>query len=499
MTSASRHNREIELKLAVPAEATRDLLDAIRARLTDPAHIRLVTTYFDTTDQALARAGISLRVRRSGGTRTQTLKGNRAPGVAADRAEWNWPIDQDTPDLSLLSQTPVAASLQAALDLHPTVVSDIARTVSLLHPDDDTTIEAAFDQGDIIAGDARITVCELELELLAGSRAALFRFALELHNATPLTIDPESKAARGERLRSGTAPEAVKAAHVTLTPKTTAAHAVRMILTTTLGHLLANQAAALAGNVEGIHQMRVAIRRLRAALTLFAPVLEPHATARFQDELRRVGRVFGEARDWDVFTLEVLPGALHAAGVTDWHDLLHDPASTHREKAHRHFIRELRAPAFTALLLGLAAWAESPHLLGGSELQHPVKDLCPHLLDRLARKVDRRGRHIRDRTDTERHALRKSLKKLRYGIDFLHALLPERSVEAYLLACKALQTTLGEINDTVTGAALADHLGDAGIPAADALAKQLGQQHQDGLDTLAQRWKVFHHERRPWA
>ena len=70
---------------------------------------------------------------------------------------------------------------------------------------------------------------------------------------------------------------------------------MRGIVVDALSHLLMNGAAALAGDAEGIHQTRVSIRRLRSALVVFEPLLEPHAASFFQDELKRVGRVIGEA------------------------------------------------------------------------------------------------------------------------------------------------------------------------------------------------------------
>src|SRR3954465_2439487 len=104
--------------------------------------------------------------------------------------------------------------------------------------------------------------------------------------------------------------------------------------------------------------MRVAVRRLRAVLTLFAPHLEPHATAAFQHELRRMGRVYGEARDWDVFCLELLPRTLSGAGALDWRAMLTPPAEAALQAAHRAFCDDVRAPGFTAFILGLAAWVE---------------------------------------------------------------------------------------------------------------------------------------------
>ncbi|MEA2737265.1 MAG: hypothetical protein QOH05_572 [Acetobacteraceae bacterium] len=495
--------REVELKLALPDGPLDAVWEhrAFQASTARPRRRHEVTTYFDTSDRALARLKISLRVRLSDGCRVQTLKADGKDGVAADRAEWEWPIEQDAPDIGLLATTPIASELPRKLDLAPVFITDIERTIRMLDLDGDTVVETALDEGTIIAGDARQPVRELELELKAGDPAPIFRLALELHAAMPLTIETQSKAARGHRLSTGTVPAACKAEEVVLKRKTNGVAAFRRILTAGLGHLLVNRPAALSGDAEGVHQMRVAIRRLRAALTLFEPLLATHTASLFQAELRRVGQVFGEARDWDVFTLEVLPAALKNAGAAAWCDLLRQPAMARREAAHRHFAAEVQAPAFTALMLGLAAWVEEKTLLGDDDLDRPILELYPRLLDRLAAKVERRGRHI-DRSDAERHALRKSLKKLRYGIDFLRSVLPEDASKSYLHKCKKLQQLLGDANDSVSAITLADGLNDGArpdlLPALGAATEWLGRQREDGLQDLAKRWKAFQAEPRFW-
>jgi CHAD domain-containing protein len=294
-----------------------------------------------------------------------------------------------------------------------------------------------------------------------------------------------------------------KAADIILPRNIRAADAFRQIVAAGIGHLLANQPAALSGDAEGVHQMRVAVRRLRAALTLFAPYLEPYTAARFQADLRRVGQVFGQARDWDVFCLQVLPEVLRDADAAGWCALLQAPARAEREAAHRQFAAEVTAPAFTALVLGMTAWVEQDAVPGDAALRRPMADLAPRLLDRMARKVHRRGRHLRHGSDADRHALRKSLKKLRYGIDYLRSLYPDATVNSYLQRCKKLQKLLGEMNDAVTAPGLADSLVDASrpdlAPAVGALMKQLGRRRDVALVRLARRWKRFRNQAPFWA
>jgi len=159
--------------------------------------------------------------------------------------------------------------------------------------------------------------------------------------------------------------------------------------------LLGNQPAAASGAADGVHQVRVAARRLRAALILFGHHLEPHAAARFEGELQRLGRVLGQARDWDVFYLETLPAALGGAPEDSWRCLLGQAAEAERAASHRQLGDEFAQPALTGLVLGLAAWAEDEAGLPGDKaMQGRLSDLAPELLDRVARKTFKRGRHI---------------------------------------------------------------------------------------------------------
>jgi triphosphatase len=489
--------REVELKFTVPDTSAKDLAEQLWPRISGRSRRHEVTTYFDTPDHTLAKRGMTLRVRAADGTGVQTLKADRRQGVAADRAEWEWPVrNADAePDPRLLEQTPLAHDLPQPLDLEPIFRTEIDRTQGVIALDETTVVDIAFDRGLITAGEARQPVGELELELRTGHAASLYRLALQLHGAVPLMLEADSKATRGHRLKYGLKPQARKSTALPPEPGTTTADALRRIVSDQLGHLLANQPAALAGNPEGVHQMRVAIRRLRAALALFQPHLEPHAAALFQSALQRVGRSFGEARDWDVFCLQILPDALGAEPDAGWRDLLLQPAEAARTAAHRRFAEEVRKPAFTALVLGLAAWAEDNSLLSHPVRRRPIEEVCPGLLDRLAKKVAHRGRHIAHRSDLERHALRKSLKKLRYGIDFMRPMFPPGPLGWYLHDCKKLQRSLGDINDAVTATALATGLAEADrpglAPAVGALAQQLGRRHEQALRHLAKRWKAL--------
>ncbi|CAH2601786.1 Adenylate cyclase [Rhodovastum atsumiense] len=492
---------ELEIKFSVPTGAETELANhpALRADGTTPPQTRSeVTTYFDTPDCRLRAGAASLRVRRRGEQRVQTLKLPSATATAFGRAEWEWPVHGEVPDLRCLAETPLGTKLSHRDELGAVFTSEIQRTTYIVRIDD-ATIEAALDLGVIRAGEATEEVRELELELKDGSAASLYRLATALQSSLQLTLGAESKADRGWRLRTGRTRGPVKQPDIRLEPDVTAAVAFRHIVATSLANLLANQPAALIGEIEGIHHMRVAIRRLRAVLALFRPHLEPHAEARFTAELRRIGRVLGEARDWDVFCAETLVAAGEDGVPASLLDLLRGPAEARRDEAHREVVAELNGPAFTSLVLGLAAWAEDAATLAAppsrEAMQLLMADLAPLLEARLARKALRRGRHIRGRTAEELHALRKSLKKLRYGIEFMAPLHRRKQVKAYLRGCKALQEQLGALNDGTMAVRMGEELGEDRVaalaPAIAALANWAQARRARALKHLPDGWNAF--------
>ncbi len=439
---------ETELKLAVSPAGERRLAEHAAfqpPRASEPKSEHIITTYFDTPGHDLARQGLSLRVRRAGTERIQAVKADGDGGAAMARGEWEWPVAEDKPDLGLVAGTPVGEAFAPEIEgrLEPVVVTDVVRTKRIVEHDG-AVIEAALDDGSIEAGDSSEPIHELELELRKGAPGALFRLALALHTASPLSVEVESKAARGYRLKDRSAPEAQKPKPTVLDRRVRAADGLSDVIAGALGHLLLNRPAALAGDPEGIHQVRVAIRRLRSALMLFEPRLEPHVLALFQDELRRLGRAIGEARDWDVFCEEIVPASFDGAENEEWGELIRDAAEARRREADAACAREIRSPSFTALVLGLAAWTEGGReqraSLGDRGLERRLSKIAPTLLDRMSRKVRKRGRAFRPgASPAALHPLRKSLKKLRYGVEFLESLFPEKNPKRFVKRLKALQ------------------------------------------------------------
>jgi CHAD domain-containing protein len=271
----------------------------------------------------------------------------------------------------------------------------------------------------------------------------------------------------------------------------------RRILTAALGHLLANQPAALAGEVEGVHQMRIAVRRLRSAVALFENHLDANAAQRFGAELKHLGQALGSVRDWDVYCRDILPRVeQHAPAAKP--QFLRGPAAAARDEALHRLKQELATPAFTSLVVGLAALTEGETggLLreGGKLEDEQLSDLAPKLLRRAIRKMQRRGRHLGRRSIEELHELRKTLKRVRYGVEFLSSLGKPKHVRAFLDGCKDLQERLGAINDAslavdLTGRIAAVSARQTLIPAFAAVSDWSSMEQSRSLHHLLPAWR----------
>jgi triphosphatase len=454
---------ETELKFALSPDAWRQVEQQVLNSAAEPAVETDETVYFDTPDRVLNRAGFSLRIRHRAedNSSIQTMKSG---GGAFRRREWEWPVaglDLDGNRLHEVRGLPGQARDPSRLA--PVFRTEVKRTRCLLAPVAGTKVELAFDEGAVVADGGSEPLSELEIELKEGSEEALLRLGLDLVRAAPLALLAESKAERGYHLADGTRPEARKPPPIEIDPERALPEAFRALSDGVVDHLLSNQPAALRGDdQEGIHQMRVAIRRMRSLLVLFERLLEPHAAGQFEDELRRLGQVLGLARDWDVFLSESLEEAAPENGDAEWTSPLRMLGRQRQQAAHQAAKKAILEPGFTRFVLAFRAWS-----LGGEGalrsglLDRPARAVAGRLLSRLADKVERRLADA-DCDDLESlHSLRKSAKKLRYGIEYLQAQYGKAS-KRYYKRCNKVQKRLGRINDLASSTRLAGELAHDG-------------------------------------
>ncbi len=242
---------------------------------------------------------------------------------------------------------------------------------------------------------------------------------------------------------------------------------------------MANEPSMCAGQTESLHQMRIGLRRLRAAIAIFADVVADEDLAKIKAELKWITQELGPARDLDVFDADVL-GPLRASHPGD--DAI---AAAHRDLQQKRMAAYARAAAaarssrFRAAVLDLAEWIETGSWAADDDKERkalrtrPVAKHAKKKLARLRKRIKRKGNDLRHRSATRRHRLRIRAKRLRYATEFFAATFPgeksaKRRTES-LSALKDLQDALGGLNDLATRRALiGDRLeGDTSFASAD--------------------------------
>lgn len=456
---------EIELKLALAPDG----LDRLRRHPLlrhhcqgRPATKILTSTYYDTPDFALARAGVTVRVRVSGRHNIQTVKtaNNRCAGLFA-RHEWESPVASRAIDLPQLRATgvPILVEGDAADRLVPVFRTTMHRTARIL-AGDGWRIELALDRGEVSDGHHSEPICEAELELKEGRSGHLFDLARQIAAIVPVRLASASKSDRGYALAAGTRPQPAKACPVAVAADMSVAEGFQSVARNCLGHLLANENALLdTGSGEAIHQMRVALRRLRSAIKVFRPIVAGGQLAQVSDEIRWLLAELGPARDSDVLITEIIdpvvdryPDTPALADLrTRWMDRRDDCLDTARKA-----VTDRR---FTHLLLALGAWVEAGDWLSGdpAHLSRPLGPFAASVLAKRYRRLRKAGgRRLDGLPPPELHRVRILGKQLRYAGEFFAPLYSRKASRAFLETLADLQDALGELNDiAVAGPTLA--------------------------------------------
>jgi CHAD domain-containing protein len=234
-----------------------------------------------------------------------------------------------------------------------------------------------------------------------------------------------------------------------------------------LDHLMYNKEAGRAGDPEGIHQMRVAVRRLRGILSAFAPLLPPEHRRWASNELRWFADVLGEARNLDVFAAELLGPARVALPAASEFERLSMAIERRRQVAHTSARRAIASVRFGASVralsnwFGRCGWRVDGHC---EELQPPIGELAPILLDRVRRQARKAAKGFARQSEEQRHRLRIAMKKLRYACELLAVLYDPSDSKRYIQHLKRLQDDLGDINDVHVGRETVAELAEPGAP-----------------------------------
>lgn len=457
---------------------------------------QLRNTYFDTVKLELLQRKIGLRIRYLEQRRIQTLKtAGHSVGGLHQRQEWETEIAQDTPDLSKI---PSFLAIRLLNPLLPVFTTDFKRMQWDI-PQGDSLIELVLDQGTIATPHATMPLCEIELELKTGNPTALYELALNLLEHLPLQLENRSKAARGYQLFQPKNHEATKAEPIVLQKNITARAAFEQIMWNELRHLQLNELAVLnpQHQVEAIHQMRVAVRRLRSCLGVFKSLIAPSEEyTELRNELQWLGNVLGIARDWDVFaeTLDAVQAQVSDVAILS----LQNSVRYLQTQASQHACETLHAPRYHRLLLRLGKWLLQQKV-GESALDVEVKTVATEILQRRYEVVQARGKKLSTLNDTQRHKMRIEIKKLNYATRFFGSLYASDKVYLHLNYLSELQTELGVLNDIHVAQRLLDQVGlPPRAPVRLILKGWYAGQRENYLKKLEKTWTTWSTQKNFW-
>ena len=428
-----------------------------------------VSVYFDTDRHTLRKKGLTLRVRRIGDRYVQTIKktGNLAP---FERGEWEAEIEGEEPVLSIANHTELETLLDEKLgrQLKPLFETRVRRTTYSLTRNSDA-IALTIDRGTIKAESGTVPLCEIELELRRGSREQLFEIARELAHALPLQLTVKSKADRGYELIDGMQNAPVKSTPIDLAIGTTSREAFKIIGLSCLNQMIANYQPVIQGNPEGVHQMRVGLRRLRAGMSVFSPLLYDRQAAAIKAELKWLGGALGPARELDVLVQRVVVPVEH--GHIGWEGIpsLSRELAAKRDTALTRAQNAITSERFRALTLSVVAWLEigqwtnPPDDLVRERGNIAIEVFAVEHLSRYLRKVRKRGKTLLQLDPMRRHRLRIQVKKLRYAVEFFASLFSDKRLlrrrEKFLPVLERLQDCLGDLNDIAVNEARMTEIG----------------------------------------
>lgn len=438
----------------------------------EPVSRHLHNIYFDTPELDLNSREMALRLRLVGGRWLQTLKGGGSiKGGLHQRNEWEVPVASDRLDFSAFDAAVCDEFLPLALRdrLAPVFATDFKRSSRVLDWQG-AQIEVCMDQGEVRAGERSAPICEVELELKSGESQQLFELALAILEIVPFELESVSKAERGFRLMAGQAEHPAKAELPKFAKKADLGEVLQTLIWSCLSHLQQNLHGAQAGcDPEYLHQLRVALRRLRLLLRMAEKLRADEGLAALRAELTGLASGLGQARDWDVFIAALTRHPLIRHPLNRQLEADNQAMQTllaccerRRNASYRVIQGEQQLRALQRLMLHIALWLHDTDWQQAASDTLTTRDFSARQLGRLLKRYRQAERHLGKQDADSLHELRILARKLRYSADFFAPLHPGRRKQPFIGALGELQEVLGQIHDATVAGHLLDEL--AGAP-----------------------------------
>lgn len=320
---------------------------------------------------------------------------------------------------------------------------------------DGSVVELSLDHGEIKTGRRRLPIHEIEIELKHGDPDAVVTLGREIAGKLDADYGTASKAERGYALREKETEASSHTQPILLSRKMSAAKAFQAVAMSCVRHFAGNRAAVLAGDAEGVHQMRVGLRRLRAAISIFKEMLRGPETEAMKERLEQLTEELGPARDMDVLAREAIAPMVDKTSVPAAVKTLKAEVVDKRDRGFDRARRAVASDRYRQLVLDAVLWINGGRWTTSGVAQivarrkQPATRLARQELGRRTKKVLKKLGEVKDLSPKKRHKLRIAVKKLRYATGYFESLFDDekKSVKDFARALKELQSSLGQLND----------------------------------------------------
>ena len=494
---------ELELKFT---GAPQDIARLQKARffkgltVGDGRWARLKSVYFDTDDGALEKEEIALRLREESGKRIQTIKRATAAGAVV-REEF----ETEIPEGGAFPATTGDNEIDQFLNDVGGELEAIAKvrvdrwSQGLVYAGSE--FDLAIDLGVASAPNlstAEAPIAEAEIEFKHGEMADLFELGRLFLDNAPVQLAARTKLETARAVGAGESYAVAKLEKPEIDPEEPAVEALQAMLAAIAVRIINIQVPLIETRaVEGVHQMRVALRRFRAIERTFRGAVKTDALYALTRRARAFAQALGPARDLDVFIGETLPDVFSRYHTPPGAEALRAAAEEMRAAAWADAHAVIADKAFTHFALDLleagvlAPWRQHANKRG----RGPLRSFAPKALDKAVKRA-RKAEAAMDRTElAARHPLRIALKKQRYAAQMLGPLFPRAQRKPYMKALSRLQDALGVVNDAVVAQRLAEEIGrNAGADAMRAAGFVAGFKAAEAEAAAAEidrAWEIF--------
>lgn len=452
--------REFEIKLEIPAQTVSKVMRLpwlweLASGEMRPQ--RLQSTYYDTPNFALLERGVTLRVRRAGATRVQTLKAAvNGAALPIERDEWEEEIAGEEPELHF-NGTPLQGMAKKKLrrKLKPCFEIHVDRSAFPIQSAN-SAIEVAIDRAHIV-GEQSASFCEIELELKRGASSEMARIARRIAGEVPAALSLKTKAERGFAVRRGLPAQPHYGEATVLTPSTRVGEAFQSIGWACLRHFALNKDAIEAGDTEAVHQMRAGLMRLDAAIAIFGRLLDGPETDAVKADIGWLTGELDGACALDAFLEGVLAPLRTAQSDTAAIDALTQETAQRRQSALAHAIETVASERYRQFVLRVALWLIAAEWSdkGALEYEEPSRRVDAFARHALTKCANDAAKRLRKFSQGDVRELGAALHRLHCAADFFAPLFKASSRRFVRLLDRLLADT-GRLEDFATHERLRD-------------------------------------------